>query len=391
MIKVSIKLDKRRKLKNGKFPLKFKIARKNTAFYIPTGYELEEKEWDNKSEKIKNVSDKKILNLKLQKRLFQFCETIQDLQLSGKLRMISNKRLYNILIDGGKDMENTNFLFKTQYENFMLTKDSKTTIGIYDQAIKKIKKFYQYDDLNINDIDVDWLEDFERNLKKDGNDTNTIAIRLVCIRAILNHAKRKGIIEKTPFENFKIKKEETRKRSLSVEALRKLYFLKLPENLSLYRDIFFLSFFLMGINYVDLAQITEIVDGRISYRRAKTGTLYNIKVEPEALELINRYKGSKHFFSFFDKQENYRHLNIITNMKLKIICSENQLPNISMYWARHSFATVAYEIGIPIDTIADCLGHKNGHEVTQIYIKKDINKIDEANRKVIDFVLYNKI
>lgn len=60
-----------------------------------------------------------------------------------------------------------------------------------------------------------------------------------------------------------------------------------------------------------------------------------------------------------------------------------------MHWARHTFATIAYEIGIPTDTIADCLGHKSAHRITEIYIKKDLNKVDEANRKVIDYVLYN--
>lgn len=62
-----------------------------------------------------------------------------------------------------------------------------------------------------------------------------------------------------------------------------------------------------------------------------------------------------------------------------------------MYWARHSFATIAYEIGISVDIIAGCLGHKSSHRITAIYIKKDQKLIDEANRKVIDYVLYNKL
>lgn len=71
------------------------------------------------------------------------------------------------------------------------------------------------------------------------------------------------------------------------------------------------------------------------------------------------------------------------------MCQELHLPKISVYWARHSFATIAYEIGIPIDIIADCLGHKTVHKITNIYIRKDLSKIDEANRKVINYVLYN--
>lgn len=55
MIKISIKLDKRRRLNSGRFPLKFKVARKDSAIYIPTGYELKEDEWDAKNEKVKGI------------------------------------------------------------------------------------------------------------------------------------------------------------------------------------------------------------------------------------------------------------------------------------------------------------------------------------------------
>ena len=76
---------------------------------------------------------------------------------------------------------------------------------------------------------------------------------------------------------------------------------------------------------------------------------------------------------------------------LSLISESLGLPKISMYWARHSFATIAYEIGISVDIIAGCLGHKSSHRITAIYIKKDQKLIDEANRKVIDYVLYNKL
>lgn len=75
---------------------------------------------------------------------------------------------------------------------------------------------------------------------------------------------------------------------------------------------------------------------------------------------------------------------------LKILGKEIGVPNLTTYWTRHSFATIAYEIGVPTDVIADCLGHKSAHRMTNIYIRKDAKFVDEANRKVIDYVLYNK-
>lgn len=97
MIKVSIKLDKRRRLNNGKFPLKFKIARKDSAIYIPSGYELKEDEWDAKNEKVKNIPDYRKVNLKLIKKLALLNEKIEMLQNEGKLRYYSNKKLITYL------------------------------------------------------------------------------------------------------------------------------------------------------------------------------------------------------------------------------------------------------------------------------------------------------
>ena len=148
-------------------------------------------------------------------------------------------------------------------------------------------------------------------------------------------------------------------------------------------------FFLMGINLVDLSRLTNIENRRVSYKRAKTGTLYDIKVEPEAQEIIERYRGSEHLISLFDKKA---YTNVMKRFEdvLKILGKKIGVPNLTTYWTRHSFATIAYEIGVPTDVIADCLGHKSAHRMTNIYIRKDAKFVDEANRKVIDYVLYNK-
>lgn len=389
MIKVTIKLDKRRKLKNGKYPLKFKIARKNGAIYIPAGYELKEEEWDAKNEKVKSLADRRIINIKLGSQLAVLNDKIMKLQQDGKMRFFTNKKLLLYLTNKDTEDENDKRLFKTQYEAFMLTKINETTKYIYKNAVNKIKEYCDYESLELNDVDIDWLNGYTEKLRQDKNCINSIAINLRCIRAILNFARKRGIIKEYVFSMYKIKTEETKKRSLTVEQLRVLYNAQLSKIRSKHRDMFFLIFFLMGINMIDLSRLTKIENGRISYKRAKTGTLYDIKVEPEAMEIIERYKGNEHLLKVFDNITSYKYYEVALNDTLTKICAEIGLPDISAYWARHTFATIAYEIGIPTDTIADCLGHKSIHKITEIYIKKDLNKIDEANRKVIDYVLYN--
>lgn len=158
---------------------------------------------------------------------------------------------------------------------------------------------------------------------------------------------------------------------------------------------------------VDLSALTKenVVEGRIEYRRAKTGKFYSIKIEPEAQAILDKYKGKKHLLAPFDKYENYKdyvaHLNAalrkvgpIKKVGGKPQYTKNHLPvmvpleaGITSYWARYSWATYAADLDIPKDTISEALGHKYGSAITGVYIKFSRDKIDAANRKVIDWLL----
>lgn len=377
-------------LNNGKFPLKFKIARKGSAIYIPAGYELKEEEWDKDNERVKNLPDRRLININLGKRLANINDKISDLQDKGILRQFSNKRLVAFLTN--EEDEGKERLFCKIMKEYIERANGEGTKKIFIVTENKIKEFCDYKNLEVEDIDIEWLDKFSEHLKvSEKNSKNTIALRLRSIRTIINIARKRGFIDRYVFDSYKISTEETAKRSLSVEELRNLHDAKLSKIRSRNRDIFFLIFYLMGINLIDLSRIESVQDERIKYRRAKTGTLYDIKVEPEALEIIEKYRGKKHLINIFDKGTGWKSIDGALNKNLKEICSSIGIPIVTTYWARHTFATIAYEIGISIDIIADCLGHKSGHRVTQIYIKKDQKKVDEANRRVIDYVLYGKI
>lgn len=157
----------------------------------------------------------------------------------------------------------------------------------------------------------------------------------------------------------------------------------------------------IGINSIDLWRLKSITkDGRIEYKRAKTGRLYSIKVEPEAMEIIEKYKGEKGLLCIADRWNNSRNFRHQMNTALQNIGAvrkgkggkktDGSFPDISTYWARHTWATVAFEIGISKDVIAQALGHSDGHDTTNIYIREDIRNVDDANRKVLDWVLYGK-
>jgi integrase len=154
-------------------------------------------------------------------------------------------------------------------------------------------------------------------------------------------------------------------------------------------DLFKLSFYLIGINIIDLLHLNNIYKGRVEYNRAKTKRLYSIKVEPEAMAIIEKYRGKDYLLSYMDTNVTYR--TVYKHLQKTLAESKDMfgVDELTTYWARHTWATIASELDIPKDTIAAALGH-GGNSVTDIYINFDIKKVDEANRKVLDYVLYDK-
>lgn len=273
------------------------------------------------------------------------------------------------------------------------------TREVYDRTVKALTAFDpSIDERSFNDINRAYLERFEHHCR-DTMAVNSIAILLRNIRTIFNKAIDDGKTDFYPFRAFKIKQEETRKRALTAEQLAWILNLEPLPGYEEARDIFMLSFYLIGINLADLlaAKKTSVKNGYLNYRRAKTGRLYSVKIEPEAADLIRKYAGRTHLVNGLERYATENSYLSKINKRLKYlgcprgkrgkILGEGLFPDLSTYWARHTWATIAYEIGVPVDIIGQALGHSDkSHSVTFIYIKEDQSKVDEANRRVIDYI-----
>ena len=213
------------------------------------------------------------------------------------------------------------------------------------------------------------------------------------MRSICNFALDEELTKHYPFRKYKIKTEETRKKALTLEQVRAFMEVPSPNE---YRDVFLLMLYLRGINISDLAGLTEkdVVNGRIEYRRNKTGQLYSIKLEPEALEIIERWKGESHLLRCFDRYKEFHDYNRRLRENLHKMTGPDGKPiekDCSSNWARHTWATMCAELDVPDPTISLGMGHRiAGHRTTAIYIKPDQRKVDEANRLVIDYIKGNR-
>lgn len=254
------------------------------------------------------------------------------------------------------------------------------TRQLYEATARKIEIYDRTATLSLTNL---WLEKFLDHERSIGNDDNSTAIHLRNIRSVFNWAIKNRWTDNYPFEYFNIPSKKTRKRSLSLEDMRYIIHADVKPSQMKFRDLFVLMFYLIGVNGVDLLNATkdQLVNGRFTYRRSKTHKEYSVKVYPEAMELIERLSGRNHLLCFADTSS-YLHTMGKLNKALKDIMS-----GLSSYYARHTWAQMAYDIDIPFDTISDALGHEHGSKITSVYVDFNQKKVDEANRKVIDYVL----
>ena len=142
--------------------------------------------------------------------------------------------------------------------------------------------------------------------------------------------------------------------------------------------------YLCGINISDLAEATsdQLRGGRLEYHRNKTGQLISIKVEPEAMEIINRHRGKRHLIDLLEQSPNVQGCIMSMSYHLK-----KYVPGCSSYYSRHTVASVGVRLGIPVDIIGKLLGHSDSlHSTTLIYVHFDEAQMDAANRKIIDYI-----
>ena len=263
---------------------------------------------------------------------------------------------------------------------FKDTHDKKSTRMVYSTTIGIIERY----DLNATceTINGRWLSDFRTWLSRRGYSTNYRAIQERNIRAAFNYAIDNGYTTNYPFRKWKVEVGNARPRDITPEELRRIYIIG-----SWYSDIFTLQFLLMGINLVDLYNLTKsnFKRGRIQYTRQKTGKWYDVKVHPMAAAILEKYPPSdSHLIGLFD-QWSFEWFKKKFNRELQ---SLEMSVHMTSYVTRYSFASIADSIDIPPSTIARCLGHTemDVKRVTLGYIHQEQRKIDEANEKVIDFV-----
>jgi site-specific recombinase XerD len=396
-----VKLDTRRKLSDETYPLIIRIHSGSKRRDINLKTYLLESQFDVSSQRVNNKHpSKKLINQMIQTKLLQLQEVTLKLEIQDEI--LSAGKIKTTVV---KPIHKLNFF---QYGNGIV--EQMNLVGrvgnatAYRDALTALKTYSGKTELQFKEVNYELLCTVENKMLAAGLKKNSIAAYNRALRAIFNKAINEDLIDVKfyPYRKFKIKGEATTKRNISKENIKAIAEMKLEENSQLWhsRNYFMLSFYLRGMSYADMASIkpTDLVDGRLIYKRKKTHKPYNVKLIDKAKELISKYQreGATYILpALADNISPNTHKERVTiqqaikvcNKYLERIGNELKLPQkLTTYFARHSWATIAKRGGYSKDMISEALGHSQGSKITEIYLDKfDQEIIDDMNEAVCNF------
>lgn len=400
-------LDTRLNRISGEYPLKVALSYRGKRLYAATGIVLAPCNWDARAERVVGHPYAHKYNMTIGEMRVAVDGMCLDLLGKDLPADEVKSRLMGLL--GGEDLSRRDkpHLMKC-YQEFA-DKHQGRTREQYLFTMARIRKYCPgCDDLLLEDINADWLARYDAWLALTLKSANSRSIHLRNLRAVFNDAITRELTTNYPFRRFKIKSQPTRHRALTVEQLRELLATPCMPHEKRYLDMFLLMFLLCGISPVDLFKLDRMSHGRVVFRRSKTAQPVDIRVEPEALDIITRYRGENQLINVLDSYQDYddflKKMNralktlggvsheerVAKDGKVRVVAVRRKTwPDLSAYWARHTWASIARSLGVPIDVIAQAMGHSL-NSVTEIYIARDSSLVDEANRRVIDWVLYGR-
>jgi len=281
-----------------------------------------------------------------------------------------------------------------------LKQNGKTrTSETYTATLNSFRKFRNNEDIMLSCINSELMEAFDAWHQSRGIAPNTISFYIRILRAVYNRAIEEEIIEnRNPFRHVHTGVYKTTKRALPIQAIKRIKTLDLSNRpvLDYARDMFIISFMLRGMSFIDMAYLkkTDLKNGYIVYRRRKTGQQLTIEWTKEMQALLDKYPENSSCYllpiikkASANERNIYRNAGYTINHNLKSIAKMTGITiPLTLYVARHSWASIAKSKGIPLGVISEGLGH-DSESTTQIYLSSlDTSVVDQANELIISLL-----
>lgn len=267
----------------------------------------------------------------------------------------------------------------------------------YRSMLNSFTCFRKGVDLTFDMMDGILMELYEAWMRKCGLTRNSTSFYMRILRTNYKLAVEKGLTpDRHPFRNVYCGIDKTVKRSLPFSEIKKISALDLSRKPSMdfARDMFMFSFCTRGMSFIDMAYLkkADLNNGCLAYRRKKTGQLMMIEWTKQMQDIIDKYKsdGTSYLLPIITREDGserrqYQNQMRKTNRLLKDIANRAGLPlSLSMYYARHSWATIARGRDVPLAVISEGLGH-DSETTTQIYLDSiKSSEVDKVNRMILE-------
>lgn len=267
----------------------------------------------------------------------------------------------------------------------------------YRSMLNSFTCFRKGVDLTFDMMDGMLMELYEAWMRKCGLTRNSTSFYMRILRTNYKLAVEKGLTpDRHPFRKVYCGIDKTVKRSLPFSEIKKISALDLSRKPSMdfARDMFMLSFCTRGMSFIDMAYLkkADLNNGCLAYRRKKTGQLMMIEWTKQMQDIIDKYKsdGTSYLLPIITREDGserrqYQNQMRKTNRLLKDIANRAGLPlSLSMYYARHSWATIARGRDVPLAVISEGLGH-DSETTTQIYLDSiKSSEVDKVNRMILE-------
>ena len=312
------------------------------------------------------------------------------------------------------------FTFMNLLIALLLKNGQLRTMQHYKATLNSYMRFRNNQDITLQEINAEEMQSYEAYLKNVAKVcANTSSFYLRILRATYNKAVEKGFIpapQQNPFKNVYTGIAKTKKRAIPTASVSQIKHLntingthganKLTPKQELARDAFLMSFYLRGISFIDLAHLrkSDIKDGILYYIRSKTGQRISIRWEKDMQNIVDKYQAetasSPYLFPFLSSETKRKNRTILDNRQDELRLYHNAESRITyhlkklgakmgiqgkltLYVARHSWATAARDKNISISVICEALGH-DSETTTQIYLRSiQSSEVDEANARIM--------
>lgn len=396
---VSVLLDTRTVNKEGTYPVKIKVYFQGKPKYYPTGICMSTKE---ELEEVLESKSKKNIEIQdiIGKELSRILKNVDILVERGTF---SFSNLNNML---GKNIGGTlNEMISAKIKE-LENEEKFGTSAFYKGTLSLLKRYMKHD-VPINEVTVEWLNGLEKFILKTANQT-TVAMNMRNIRTTMNIAKQVGVIRESDYPfgrgKYQIKEGSGKKKALNKKQLKAIAeYSDGSMTTEFYRDLWLFIYFCNGLNVADLISLkfSDIQNGEISFIRKKTkDRTRDVKriyaaITPEMYSIINKWgndpKKSVYIFPFlkpgdsaWEHEKKKKNLTKLINKRMKMIGEKLNLGKITTYVARHTYATVLRNEGVPISIISPMLGHSSV-TTTEIYLADLESEYRAKNASLLSF------